>query len=264
MAVKQLEQKADKNYWDSLWKTNSYQKTKFYATAFKQYAIMKKHTDKKHPTLEGGCGLSHWVDIFDSEGYDINGVDYAPKVIGRVKKLKPHLKIELGNVFDLNFPDEYFGTYYSWGVVEHFEDGPEPIIKEAFRVLKKGGKLLISVPFWNKKRANHFGEVTSIGKGEFYQYLFSEKEFRTILEQSGFRFHKSYKLNWIKCYRQLKRSNSKLKKKTISNSEESKPKKFLKDPFWKRTIKRIIIKIEDFSVLTSNMGHMILFVVEKK
>ena len=194
----------------------------------------------------------------------LDGVDYAPKVIGRVKKLKPHLKIELGNVFDLNFPDEYFGTYYSWGVVEHFEDGPEPIIKEAFRVLKKGGKLLISVPFWNKKRANHFGEVTSIGKGEFYQYLFSEKEFRTILEQSGFRFHKSYKLNWIKCYRQLKRSNSKLKKKTISNSEESKPKKFLKDPFWKRTIKRIIIKIEDFSALTSNMGHMILFVVEKK
>jgi len=81
MAVKQLNVKADKEYWDSLWEQNSYDKTKFYARSFKQYKIMKKFSDKKYPILEGGCGLSHWVDIFNEENYDIYGVDYAPKVV---------------------------------------------------------------------------------------------------------------------------------------------------------------------------------------
>ena len=42
MAVKQLNVKADEEYWDSLWEQNSYEKTKFYARSFKQYNIMKK------------------------------------------------------------------------------------------------------------------------------------------------------------------------------------------------------------------------------
>ena len=49
-------------------------------------------------------------------------------------KQKPELKVSLGDVFNLNFEDGFFGTYFSWGVVEHFEEGPE-IIKEAKRVL---------------------------------------------------------------------------------------------------------------------------------
>ena len=68
----------------------------------------------------------------------IIGVDYAKNTVKRIKEICPELDIREGNVFNLNFPDNFFGTYYSWGVVEHFEDGPEPILKEAYRVLERG------------------------------------------------------------------------------------------------------------------------------
>jgi ubiquinone/menaquinone biosynthesis C-methylase UbiE len=64
-----------------------------------------------------GCGLSHWVDIFNEEHYDIYGVDYAPKVVEMINKKKPELKIRFRGMFlKLDFKDEFFGTYFSWGV----------------------------------------------------------------------------------------------------------------------------------------------------
>lgn len=260
MAVKQLNVKANKEYWDSLWEQNSYDKTKLYARSFRQYEIMKKFSDKKHPILEGGCGLSHWVDIFNEENYDIYGVDYAPKVVEMINKKKPELKISLGDVFNLNFKDEFFGTYFSWGVVEHFEEGPEKIIKEANRVLKPGGKLLISVPFWNKSRKKYYGDVKSIGDGDFYQYLFEKKEFSKILENNGFKIKKVYPLNWIKCYRQLRKNNS-----SKNSQTKFKTKSIIKrDNNIKTLLKKFLIKIQDFRLFTNQMGHMILFVAQKK
>lgn len=269
MPVKQLHQKADENYWDSLWELTSYEKVKFYAKHFKQYEIMKCYTDIEAPVLEGGCGLSHWVEIFQEEGYKITGVDYAPKVIERMKAIKPDVNIQLGNVFELNFPDEYFGTYFSWGVVEHFEEGPNAIIKEANRVIKKGGKLLISVPYWNARRINFYGEVSSIGEGEFYQYLFNKDEFKQILEENGFKVLKTFKQNWLKCYRDLKKQKAIALQKTASTqnkkqSAQEKSTEYFADPLWKSFIKRMLIKIEDLPLLTERMGHMILFVAEKK
>ena len=177
-----------------------------------------------------------------------------------INKKKPELKISLGDVFNLNFKDEFFGTYFSWGVVEHFEEGPEKIIKEANRVLKPGGKLLISVPFWNKSRKKYYGDVESIGNGDFYQYLFEKKEFSKILENNGFKIKKVYPLNWIKCYRQLRKNNS-----SKNSQTKFKTKSIIKrDNNIKTLLKKFLIKIQDFRLFTNQMGHMILFVAQKK
>lgn len=262
MALKQLNKKADESFWDGQWNENSFEKAVTYVKSFKQYQITKKYTDKAFPVLEGGCGLSQWVYAMHHEDYNIIGVDYAKKTVERVKNLVPELDIREGNVFELDFSDEYFGTYCSWGVVEHFEEGPEPILKEAYRVLKEDGYFLVSVPFLNPKRKNAYKNLKEIGNGEFYQYMFEEDEFKKKLLNIGFEVEETYKLNWIKSYKEIKKFNGSKNDSLIPNEIKNVIKEN-DDNLIKKIIKKNLIKLSDFSGLTHYYGHMILFVARK-
>jgi SAM-dependent methyltransferase len=85
------------------------------------------------------------------------------------------------------------GAYVSLGVVEHDPAGPGAIVAEAARVLAPGGRLLLSVPYWNGVRklcAPHLvreGRRLRAAGGEFYQFAFSRREVRDFLEAHGFR-----------------------------------------------------------------------------
>jgi len=108
-------------------------------------------------------------------------IDFTPTNVKKINAIAPGLNAIKGDVFNLEFEDNYFGAYCSWGVVEHYEEGPQPIIKEAYRVLKTDGYLLVSVPFFNPVRSKMHSGMTSTGNGEFYQYAFDEREFSVIL-----------------------------------------------------------------------------------
>jgi len=83
-------------------------------------------------------------------------------------------------------------TYLSLGVVEHDPDGPDAIVREAARVLRPGGILLLSVPYWNGVRRLFGGYLarrnarTAASGGQFYQYVFSRGEVRAFLRARGF------------------------------------------------------------------------------
>ena len=76
--------------------------------------------------------------------------------------------------------------YFSLGVFEHFEAGLGPSIDEARRVLKKGGLLIISVPFhnlWHTFRKDAFKYSKDM---RFYQWRFTISELRAELSSCGF------------------------------------------------------------------------------
>ena len=102
--------------------------------------------------IDGGCGFAKWVIYLKRLGYDIIGIDNNELAISKLKDYDSSLQVELGDILDIHYPDSSFDAYISMGVVEHFEDGPLPALKEAYRVLKPDGLIFVSVPTVNTLR----------------------------------------------------------------------------------------------------------------
>jgi SAM-dependent methyltransferase len=139
--------------------------------------------------LEAGCGLGQYVLSLRVRGYDAEGVEWGTQTVESIRALYPDLPVRVGDVSRLEIPDHYYVGYISLGVAEHRQDGPEPLLEEAFRVLAPGGVALISVPYFHPLRrlkarlGLYRGQVDGL---EFYQYAFTENEFSGLLEEAGF------------------------------------------------------------------------------
>jgi SAM-dependent methyltransferase len=170
--------------------------------------------------LEGGCGTGHWVKQFHDRGYRAVGLDFASRTVDRLHATAPELDIRLGDIRELPFADGEVHTYFSNGVVEHFEDGPELALAEARRVMAPDGWFLCSVPdaCFLRDRVLFSSEVTDLALFKprmqvrrvdatrteqadslpFFQYAFTKAEFEEKLQRAGFRVERSfgYALLW--------------------------------------------------------------------
>lgn len=84
------------------------------------------------------CGLIDRCNASEKFGMDISGeaLENAPK----------HIKLVLGDARNSPFEGGYFDTVILAETLEHVKD-PENMIKETKRVLKKGGRLVVTVPY---------------------------------------------------------------------------------------------------------------------
>ena len=82
-----------------------------------------------------------------------------------------------GTAYDIPTKDESFDTVLCTAVLEHLEE-PDKAIKEAHRVLKRGGYAIYAVPlFWHlHEEPRDFYRYTKYG----LKYLFEKNEFKII------------------------------------------------------------------------------------
>jgi SAM-dependent methyltransferase len=153
-----------------------------------QVLIEELHKEGKH--LEAGCGLGYWVAALRQHGFDVVGIDYSESLVAKIRQIEPRLPVRFGNALAIDCPDEAFDGYLSFGVVEHRLEGPEPFLKEAYRVVKPGGKLILTVPGFGPLRqlkARLGAYRDDIHGCEFFQYGFTQTELLGLIEQAGFR-----------------------------------------------------------------------------
>jgi len=142
--------------------------------------------------LDGGCGMGDWVLWFTRAGYPTVGLDVSKVTIGKLKQMFADMEFAVGDIRDTGYPDETFDAYYSWGTFEHFEEGFDRVVSEAFRVLKPGAYLFTSMPFVNLRHAvaatlfEPWRLPPQTGQVRFYQWRLTRGELALILARHGF------------------------------------------------------------------------------
>jgi SAM-dependent methyltransferase len=154
-----------------------------------------RYLPKDEPILEAGCGLGAWVIYLGQRGYRIAGVDNNRKVINSLKQWDPDLNVISGDIEHLPYDNDSLGAYISLGVVEHFEEGPEKPLQEAFRVLKPGGMIFLTVPANNLfrqliahplRRLFLLYHALNGRRKHFAEYRYSPAEVRQMIAKAGF------------------------------------------------------------------------------
>lgn len=100
--------------------------------------------------LDVGCGAGLFLELADRQlgltarNWSLHGIDYSQNTLEHAARLPYEFKqgnLEVGIPHD----DEGFDVAYAGEVIEHVYD-PDKLLREARRVLKPGGHLLITTP----------------------------------------------------------------------------------------------------------------------
>jgi len=131
-------------------------------------------------------GAEVWAT--DIEPYFLQKLATAREARG-IPAARLHLDRQDGR--SLGYADATFDRVYSISVLEHIPDeGDGACVKELARVLKPGGRVVITVPFWPTSRDEyrHGGgfywarsSKEEAGRGTFYQRRYSEDDVRRRL-----------------------------------------------------------------------------------
>jgi SAM-dependent methyltransferase len=219
----QLNPGGDPEFWDTNWEAGETIDSVPGDAACENSAIHPLIMEKTRTDglfLEGGCGPGHWVKYLHERGYRVVGVDFAPRAVSRLHRLLPDADVRVSTIQQLPFEDGEVQVYYSGGVVEHDEGGPEPALREAHRVIGQHGWFLCSVPDASPlrqflyrrdstqrpdmsppmvvRRVDRMSVELPPPGMHFFQYVFSKAEFSSLLENAGFEVVDTfgYSLTW--------------------------------------------------------------------
>ena len=164
-------------------------------------SIVFQHMPTDGVVLDAGCGVGRWTHYLRQQGYRAIGLDRSYRGLKIAQRHEGAFPEVCADLVRSPFRNGAFGAVISFGLVEHFEQGPLSALSELHRILKPGGMLLVSVPYNNIVRrlvVNPLYRLRNIKRRllsyelSFSEYRFSAREMRHFLRESGFEVSACY------------------------------------------------------------------------
>lgn len=95
--------------------------------------------------LEAGSGEGYGAAMLAEVAASVICVDYDDSAVAHSRRTYPALDVRHGNLIDLPLPDDSVDVVVNFQVIEHLWDQPQ-FVAECARVLRPGGRLLMSTP----------------------------------------------------------------------------------------------------------------------
>jgi SAM-dependent methyltransferase len=135
--------------------------------------------------LDVGCGTGKTMCLLRDQGWKTFGVDFS-KVAAEYARLQHGLEVFCGQLADARHKDSSFDLVMFSHSLEHLYN-PVDTLREAHRILKPGGRVLIIVPNAGSFEAFLFGKWWVHWDVPRHLCHFTKDTLSRILEECGFR-----------------------------------------------------------------------------
>lgn len=185
--------------WEKIWETGSVERELAAArSARSQHTqrIYEAYLPKNELILEAGSGLSSVLLLLQERGFQVVGMDYAVSALQISRQYDPALRLYVGDVHVLPHEDNSLGAYLSFGVLEHFEHGMMPALHEAYRVLKPGAILVLTIPYPSVVHRlvtfkRKLSGTSTLNDDEFFESTYTRRQLEQNVIHAGFRVIKT-------------------------------------------------------------------------
>lgn len=180
------------DYEKKIWGFNKVGLAPIYLGALRLKYCLADLKEVKGRVLEVGCGGGAFCRAIADKRDDLEvwGGDISEKAIKNAKSIsKPAINYVLSDAEELPFKDGQFEAVLMFDLLEHL-DNPQKALKEACRVLRRGGILHIYVPLEGDILTLH-GILARLGfkpKEKYGGHIqrYTRKGLRKLLRDSGF------------------------------------------------------------------------------
>jgi SAM-dependent methyltransferase len=135
--------------------------------------------------LDVGCGNGQFLVKMEQLGWETTGVEFDDQAV-KVARERFSLNVHGGSLQNANFTSQTFDAITMNHVIEHLLD-PIDTLRECYRILKPGGKIVVVTP--NIESLGHwmFGKCWYALDPPRHLWLFSLGTLRACLELAKFR-----------------------------------------------------------------------------
>ena len=141
--------------------------------------------------LDCGCGSGWLSHMCRRRGARVTAMDIAPAGVAAAKARFPGAaEFHVADVYHLPFDEESFECVILSEVLEHLED-IELALGEIHRILQRGGRLLISVPYREKILEHLCIHCNRFTPAHAHLHSFDKQALARILTASGFEIQRT-------------------------------------------------------------------------
>lgn len=146
------------------------EKKGFFAWLNGEHSEAFRYVPKKVRVLDIGCGLGETLGYHQKRGCEAHGIDVDNNLEKIAKKY--HYSVKVGSFEKAKYPANYFDYITLDQVIEHIAD-PKSFLTKAKRILKPGGKIIISTPNFDSWSCNWLGKYSFLWHVPYHLQFFT-------------------------------------------------------------------------------------------